>query len=106
MSQALSTDSTIADFFSYCTDMVFIAAESGALLRTSRALTRAISPELLDAAPQAGLAPLIHPDDRPPFVEAWRSLSAATEPMTIDLRLKTADGSFKPFQCTARWVPE
>lgn len=106
MNQAGSADRTLDDFFSYCTDMVFIAAESGAILRMSRALTQAMSSDLLDAAPQAGLAPLIHPDDRAPFEEAWRRLSAAKEHMSIDLRLKTAGGSFKPFQCTARWVPE
>ena len=106
MAQTNSTKSTIDDFFSYCTDMVFIAAESGALLRRSDALTRAMSPELLDAAPQAGLALLLHPDDRRPFDEAWTRVRSATEPVIIDARLKTADGSFKHFQCTARWVPE
>ena len=106
MAQTNSTPSTIDDFFAYCTDMVFIAAESGALLRRSHALSRALSSELLDAAPQAGLALLIHPDDRPLFDEAWKRLRAATEPMSLDLRLKTADGSFNHFQCTARWVPE
>ena len=106
MAESDSTNSTIDEFFSYCTDLVFIAAESGALLRRSDALTRAMSSELLDAAPQAGLAPLLHPDDRRPFDEAWKRLRAATEPMIIGARLKTADGSFKHFQCTARWVPE
>jgi rsbT co-antagonist protein RsbR len=106
MAQTNSTTSTIDDFFSYCTDMVFIAAESGELLRRSGALTRAMSSEVLDAAPQAGLALLVHPDDRLPFDDAWKRLRAATEPMSLDLRLKTADGSFKHFRCTARWVPE
>lgn len=31
---------------------------------------------------------------------------AALQRTALDLRLKTADGSFKYFQCTARWVPE
>ena len=106
MAQTNSTNSTIDDFFSYCTDMIFIAAESGALLRRSGALTRAMSSDLLDAAPQAGLALLLHPDDRLPFDEAWKRLRAAIAPMIIDVRLKTADGSFKHFQCIARWVPE
>ncbi|WP_437765212.1 STAS domain-containing protein [Sorangium sp. So ce281] len=83
-----------------------MARESGALLRVSRALTRAMSAELHDAAQRAGLAALVHPDDRGSFDEAWRRLRAAAEPMVLDLRLKTADGSFKHFQCTARWVPE
>ena len=106
MPRTNNSNSTIDDFFSYCTEMVFIAAESGELLHTSGALTRALSPELLDADPQAGLALLIHPDDRLPFDEAWKRLRAATEPMSLDLRLKTADGSFKHFRCVARWVPE
>jgi rsbT co-antagonist protein RsbR len=106
MAQTNSTRSTLDDFFSYCADMVFIAAESGALLRRSDALTRAMSSELLAAAPQAGLAPLLHPDDKRAFDEAWTRLRTATEPTVIDARLKTADGSFRHFQCTARWVPE
>ncbi len=57
MAQTDSTNSTIDDFFSYCTDMVFIATEGGALLRKSHALTRAVSAELLDAAPRAGSLP-------------------------------------------------
>jgi rsbT co-antagonist protein RsbR len=86
--------------------MVFIAAESGALLHLSDALTRALSSDLLDAAPQAELALLIHSDDRPLFDEAWKRLCTAAEPMRLDVRLKTAEGSFKPFECAARWVPE
>ena len=101
-----STNSTIDDFLSYCTDMVFIATEGGTLLRRSHALTRAVNAELLDAAPQAGLAPLLHPDDSASFDAAWKTLRAASEPLITDVRLKTADGSFKHFQCTARWVPE
>jgi rsbT co-antagonist protein RsbR len=101
-----STNSTIDDFLSYCTDMVFIATESGTLLRRSHALTRAVSAELLDAAPQAGLAPLIHPDDSAAFDAAWKALRAASEPLITDVRLKSADGTFKYFQCSARWVPE
>jgi rsbT co-antagonist protein RsbR len=106
MAQTENTTSTIDDFLSYCTDMVFIAAESGTLLRRSHSLTRAVSADLLDAAPQAGLAPLIHPDDSAQFEAAWKGLRAASEPLNIHLKLKTADGSFKHFQCTARWVPE
>ncbi|AUX48411.1 anti-anti-sigma factor [Sorangium cellulosum] len=106
MAQPDSTPSTIDDFFLHCTELVFIASEGGALLRMSRALTRAVSPELLHTASQAGLAPLVHPDDRRAFDEAWTRLRAAAEPVLIDVRLKTADGSFKFFQCAARWVPE
>ena len=106
MARINSSNSTIDDFFSYCIEMVFIATESGALLHTSDALTRALSPELLDAGAQAGLDLLIHPDDRLSFDEVWKRLRASTEPMSLDLRLKTADGSFKYFQCAARWVPE
>lgn len=106
MTQPDSSSSTIDDFFLHCADMVFMARESGSLLRVSSALTRAMSAELNDAAPRAGLAALVHPDDRGSFDEAWRRLRAAAEPMVLDLRLKTADGSFKHFQCTARWVPE
>lgn len=106
MSETNGKGSTIDDFFAHCDDMVFIAAKGGALLRRSRSLTRAVSSDLLDAAPQAGLTPLIHPDDRAAFDEAWGRMSAASEPMDIDLRLKTAGGVFKHFQCTARWVPE
>lgn len=106
MAQPDTSSSTIDDFFLHCADMVFIARESGALIRMSRALTRAMSSELLDAAPQAGLASLAHPDDRRSLDEAWTRLRAAAEPVVFDLRLKTADGSFKFFQCTARWVPE
>ena len=106
MTKTDGTNSTIDDFLSYCTDMVFIATESGTLLRRSHALTRAVSAELLDAAPQAGLAPLIHPDDSASFDAAWKTLRAASDPLIIDVRLKAADGSFRYFQCTARWVPE
>ncbi|WP_437675334.1 PAS domain-containing protein [Sorangium sp. So ce131] len=106
MAQPDSTPSTIDDFFLHCMDMVFIASEGGALLRMSSALTRAVSPELLHAASQAGLAPLVHPDDRRSFDEAWARLRAAAEPVTVDVRLKTADGSFKFFQCAARRAPE
>ncbi|MGK4007345.1 STAS domain-containing protein [Sorangium sp. So ce1036] len=106
MAQPCSTTSTLDDFLLHCTDMVFIASEGGALHRTSSALTRALSSELLDAASQAGLAPLVYADDRRAFDEAWGRLRGAAEPMVLDLRLKTADGSFKFFQCTARWVPE
>ncbi|WP_437602536.1 STAS domain-containing protein [Sorangium sp. So ce590] len=106
MAQPDSTTSTLDDFFLNCTDLVFIASEGGALLRSSRALTSAMSAELLDASSRAGLAPLVHQDDRRSFDEAWERLRAAAEPMAVDLRLKTADGSFRYFQCTARWVPE
>ncbi len=64
-----------------------------------------MSPELVDAAPQAGLAHVIHPDDRPGFDETWKLLSATAGPVSLDLRLKTADSSFKHFKCTVRWVP-
>src|SRR5512132_2366192 len=104
MARTNTSNSTIDDYFSFCDDMVFIAAESGALLHMSGALTRALSPDLLDAAPQAELAPLIHPDDRLPFDEAWKRLRDAAAPMSLDVRLKTSEGSFKPFQCNARWV--
>jgi rsbT co-antagonist protein RsbR len=106
MAQTNSTNSTIDDFFAYCTDMVFIAAEGGALLRRSGALTRAMSADVLDAAPQAGLAALAHPEDSAAFDAAWKRLRGAPEPVIFDLRLKTADGSFRHFQCNARWVPE
>lgn len=106
MTHTDSINSTPDDFFSYCLDMVFLAAESGSLLRMSRALTAAMSSDLLDAAPQAGLALLAHSDDRLSFEEAWKRLRTSTESMVVDVRLKTADGSFKHFQCTARWVPE
>ncbi len=33
MAESDGTSATIDEFFSYCTDLVFIAAESGALLR-------------------------------------------------------------------------
>ncbi len=105
MGQLDSTTSTLDDFFLHCTELVFIASESGALLRSSRALTSAMSAELLDASSRAGLAPLVHQDDRRSFDEAWEGLRAAAEPMAVDVRLKTADGSFRYFQCTARWVP-
>jgi rsbT co-antagonist protein RsbR len=101
-----SASSTIDDFFTYCNDMVFIAAESGELLRRSGALTRALGSELVNADAQAGLAPLIHPDDRACFDEAWGRLRGSAEPMSMDLRLKTGGGPFRYFQCTARWVPE
>ncbi|WP_437580105.1 STAS domain-containing protein [Sorangium sp. So ce887] len=106
MGQPDSTTSTLDDFFLHCTELVFIASESGALLHSSRALTSAMSAELLDASSRAGLAPLVHQDDRRSFDEAWEGLRAAAEPMAVDVRLKTADGSFRYFQCTARWVPE
>lgn len=106
MAQPDSSTSTLDDFFLHCTELVFIADEGGALLRSSRALTRAMGAELLDASSRAGLAPLVHPDHRRSFDEAWKRLRAAAEPMAIELRLKTADGSFRYFQCTARWVPE
>ncbi|KYF50683.1 hypothetical protein BE08_16865 [Sorangium cellulosum] len=86
--------------------MVFIADAGGALLRTSRALTRAMSPEVLDGGARPGLCALVHPEDSRSFDEAWGRLRAAAEPMDIVLRLKAADGSFRCFQCTARWVPE
>ncbi|WP_437970565.1 PAS domain-containing protein [Sorangium sp. So ce260] len=106
MGQPDSSTSTLDDFLLHCAELVFIASEDGALLRRSGALTRTLSAELLDAPSRAGLAPLVHPDDRRSFDEAWRRLRAAAEPTAVDLRLKTADGSFKFFQCTARWVPE
>lgn len=106
MAQPDSATSTIDDFFSHCTELVFIAGEGGRLLRMSRALTEAMSPELLDAGSQAEIGLLVHPEDRPSFDEAWERLRAAAKPMDIVLRMKTADGSFKCFQCTARWVPE
>ncbi|WP_438008136.1 PAS domain-containing protein [Sorangium sp. So ce321] len=105
MAQPDRTTSTIDDYLLHCMELVFIASEGGTLLRTSRALTQAMSPEL-HAASRAGLAPLVHPDDRRSFDEAWARLRAAAEPIVLDLRLKAADGSFKFFQCTARWVPE
>ncbi|AGP35963.1 hypothetical protein BE04_33690 [Sorangium cellulosum] len=106
MPQPDSTTSTLDDFFLHCTELVFIAGEGGALVRASRALTRAMSAELLDGESSAGLGPLVHPDDRRSFDEAWGRVRAAAEPVAVDVRLKTADGSFKYFQCTARWVPE
>ncbi|WP_437735006.1 STAS domain-containing protein [Sorangium sp. So ce1335] len=101
-----STTSALDDFFSHCTELVFIAGEGGALLRTSRALTEAMSPELLDSGAQAGLGPLVHPEDRRSFDEAWGRLRAAAEPMDVVVRMKAADGSFRCFQCLARRVPE
>ncbi|WP_437818370.1 STAS domain-containing protein [Sorangium sp. So ce1078] len=106
MGQPDSSTSTLDDFLLHCAELVFIASEDGALLRRSGALTHTLSAELLGAPSRAGLAPLVHPDDRRSFDEAWGRLRAAAEPMVVDLRLKTADGSFKFFQCTARWVPE
>ncbi|XXX80799.1 STAS domain-containing protein [Sorangium sp. So ce134] len=106
MPQPDSTTSALDDFFLHCTELVFIAREGGALLRASRALARAMSAELIDEAARAGLAPLVHPDDRRSFDEAWARVRDAAEPVAVDVRLKTADGSFKFFQCTARWVPE
>ncbi|WP_437636479.1 PAS domain S-box protein [Sorangium sp. So ce854] len=106
MDQPDSTTSTFDDFFLHCPELVFIADEGGALLRTSRALTRAMSPEVLDGGARPGLGALVHPEDRRSFDEAWGRLRAAAEPMDLVLRLKAADGSFRCFQCAARWVPE
>ncbi|WP_437781644.1 PAS domain S-box protein [Sorangium sp. So ce1097] len=106
MDQPDSTTSTIDDFFLHCPELVFIADEGGALLRTSRALTQAMSPEVLGGGARPGLGSLVHPEDRRSFDEAWGRLRAAAEPMDVVLRLKAADGSFRCFQCTARWVPE
>jgi rsbT co-antagonist protein RsbR len=106
MSQSDGTSSTLDDFFTHCSDMVFIAAARGALLRMSGALTRAVSSELVDVGAKAGLGPLIHPDDRRCFDDAWGRLCGSAEPMSVEIRLKTEGGLFRYFHCTARGVPE
>ncbi|MGK3997032.1 PAS domain-containing protein [Sorangium sp. So ce1024] len=106
MTQPDSTTSTLDDFFLHSPELVFIADDGGALLRTSRALTQAMSLELSDGGARPGLGSLVHPNDKPMFDEAWGRLRAAAEPVDVVVRLKAAGGSFRYFQCKARWVPE
>jgi len=58
----------------------------------------------LGYAPDVSWQAAIHPDDRAPWLERWRSGLASGEPWELELRLRRFDGAYRWFLC--RVCPE
>jgi rsbT co-antagonist protein RsbR len=87
----------------YCPEMIFVAAENGAIIRASSALERGLSDELQKGA---RLHDLVHAQEKSVFDAAWARASNAADPATFRSRLRTSSGAYQAFLVTLRKGPD
>jgi rsbT co-antagonist protein RsbR len=86
----------------HCPEMIFVAAENGAIIRASIALERALSDDLQKGA---RLHDLVHAQEIGVFDAAWARAGGGADPTTFRSRLRTASGAYQAFLVSLRRGP-
>lgn len=94
-----ASNALLGEFFARCPELFFIASAEGALLQGSDALREALGAAALSGA---RLVELAHPDDREALSAAWSRALGEDAPVSFRVRLRDADGAYRPMTCSAR----
>ena len=89
----------LQEFFATCPEMLFILGGDSAIRRLSAPLQQMLGAEVGEGS---RLAAHLHPDDLGAFEAGWAALGERDEGVTIECRLRGADGVYRPWSLRAR----
>src|SRR5687768_9693328 len=97
-----NADGTLDELMAHCPEMLFIASDSGEIVRVSGALERALP---RGVEPGTRIHDLIHPHDKPAFEATWATTAEGGDAATLRCRLRAEGGGFQACATSLRRAP-